>query len=200
VINALVAVEKKSRDVPSTPSVQFRELDSGGVTSFDLALAIAAAFVDGPNVYLHANRHAASSVPLAGEFGFLLRLLEVGQQTFNREAFYILAHWCALLAGGLLSSPAAADDVGDVERGREYAQQACASCHAVQLQDLESPVSEATPFKMVADKPEMTRLALRVFLQSPQPSMPNLMVEGEDADNVIAYILSLKGKDAARLR
>jgi hypothetical protein len=46
----------------------------------------------------------------------------------------------------------------------------------------------------------MTRLALKVFLQSPHASMPNLMVGGEDADNVIAYILSLKGKDAASLR
>jgi mono/diheme cytochrome c family protein len=106
----------------------------------------------------------------------------------------------ALLTGGLLANPAAADDVGDVERGRQYALQACASCHAVQLQDLDSPVGEATPFKTVADKPEMTRLALKVFLQSPHASMPNLMVGGEDADNVIAYILSLKGKDAASLR
>ena len=106
----------------------------------------------------------------------------------------------ALLTGGLLSNPAAADEPGNAERGRAYALQNCAGCHAVQLQDLESPVGEATPFKMVADKPEMTRLALRVFLQSPHASMPNLMVGGEDADNVIAYILSLKGKDAASLR
>ena len=46
----------------------------------------------------------------------------------------------------------------------------------------------------------MTSLALKVFLQSPYPSMPNLMVEGEDAENAIGYILSLKGKDAASLR
>ena len=106
----------------------------------------------------------------------------------------------ALLAGGLLSNQSVADEPGNADRGRKYALQMCASCHAVQLQDLESPVGEATPFKTVADKPEMTRLALRVFLQSPHASMPNLMVEGEDADNVIAYILSLKGKDAASLR
>jgi mono/diheme cytochrome c family protein len=106
----------------------------------------------------------------------------------------------ALLVGGLLSNPSSADELGNADGGRTYALQTCASCHAVQLQELESPVAEATPFKMIADRPEMTRLALRVFLQSPHPSMPNLMVDGEDADNVIAYILSLKGKDAASLR
>ena len=106
----------------------------------------------------------------------------------------------ALLAGGLLSNQSVADEPGNAERGRKYALQTCASCHAVQLQEVELPVGEATPFKMIADRPEMTSLALKVFLQSPHPSMPNLMVEGEDADNVIAYILSLKGKDAASLR
>lgn len=106
----------------------------------------------------------------------------------------------ALVAGGLLSNAAAGEEPGNAGRGREYAVENCAQCHAVLLQDLESPVGEATPFKTVADKPEMTRLALRVFLQSPHASMPNLMVEGEDADNVIAYILSLKGKDEASLR
>lgn len=106
----------------------------------------------------------------------------------------------ALLAGGLHAAPAASEEIGNAQRGSEYAQQVCASCHAVRLQDLESPVAEATPFKMIADKPEITRLALQVFLQSPHPTMPNLMVVGEDADNLIAYILSLKGKDAASLR
>ena len=46
----------------------------------------------------------------------------------------------------------------------------------------------------------MTRLALQVFLQSPHPTMPDLIVGAEDADNVIANILSLKGQDAANLR
>jgi mono/diheme cytochrome c family protein len=105
-----------------------------------------------------------------------------------------------LLAGGLLSNQSVADEPGNAEQGRVYALQNCAGCHAVRLEDLDSPVGEATPFKTVAGRPEMTRLALRVFLQSPHASMPNLMVEGEDADNVIAYILSLKGKDAASLR
>jgi len=106
----------------------------------------------------------------------------------------------ALLAGVLHAAPAASEEIGNAQRGREYAGQMCAGCHATSLEDLSSLVAEAPSFKMIADRPEMTRLALRVFLQTPHASMPNLMVEGEDADNVIAYILSLKGKDAASLR
>ena len=106
----------------------------------------------------------------------------------------------ALLAGALHVIPAASETIGNARRGSEYAEQVCASCHAVRLQDLESPVAEAMPFKMIADRPEMTRLALQVFLQSPHPTMPDLMLSAEDADNVIAYILSLKGQDAASLR
>jgi mono/diheme cytochrome c family protein len=106
----------------------------------------------------------------------------------------------SLLAGALHVIPAASETIGNVQRGSEYAQQVCASCHAVRLQDPESPIAEATPFKMIADRPEMTRLALQVFLQSPHPTMPDLMLSAEDADNVIAYILSLKSHDAAGLR
>ena len=105
-----------------------------------------------------------------------------------------------LLVGLLHVGTAEAEEIGNAQRGSEYAEKMCASCHAVRLQELESPVAEATPFKMIADKPEMTRLALKVFLQSPHPTMPDLMLSAEDADNVIAYILSLKHQDLASLR
>jgi hypothetical protein len=38
----------------------------------------------------------------------------------------------------------------------------------------------------------MRELVLRVWFQTPHPTMPNLSIRGEEADNVIAYILSLK--------
>lgn len=97
------------------------------------------------------------------------------------------------LAGHISAASAAEDHIGDARRGLEYAQATCARCHAVLFEDASSPVFDAPPFKTVADTPGITRLALSVFLQSPHPTMPNLIVEGEDADNLIAYILSLKG-------
>jgi hypothetical protein len=35
---------------------------------------------------------------------------------------------------------------------------------------------------------------LRVWLSSSHPTMPNIVVEPQDMDNVIAYILTLKDK------
>jgi len=97
------------------------------------------------------------------------------------------------LTGSIASASAAEDQIGDARRGLEYAQATCAGCHAVLYEDANSPVPDAPPFKTVADTPGITRTALSVFLQSPHPTMPNLIVAGEDADNLIAYILSLKG-------
>lgn len=101
-----------------------------------------------------------------------------------------LAAFAALLADGA----AAADGIGDARRGLEYAQSNCAACHAILYEDTNSTNPNSPPFKMVADTPGITRTALSVFLQSPHPTMPNLIVVGEDADNLIAYILSLKGE------
>jgi mono/diheme cytochrome c family protein len=98
-----------------------------------------------------------------------------------------------LLTAGPMAAPALSDEIGDVQRGLEYAQATCASCHGILYEDTASPEPASPTFKTVADTPGITRTALSVFLQSPHPTMPNLIVQGEDADNLIAYILSLKG-------
>lgn len=93
-----------------------------------------------------------------------------------------------------------ADGIGNPARGLEYAQAHCAGCHAILKDETESPNPDSPAFAAVAATPGITRTALSVFLQSPHPTMPNLIVEGEDADNLIAYILSLKvaGKTAPK--
>ena len=87
---------------------------------------------------------------------------------------------------------AKATTLGDPEAGRQYAQSRCASCHLIDAGGNTSPVDEATPFQAIADTDGMTRTALVVFFRSPHPTMPNLIVRGDDIDNTIAYILSLK--------
>lgn len=96
----------------------------------------------------------------------------------------------ALTAYGLTGH---ADGIGDRARGLEFAQTNCAGCHAILGEETVSPNPDSPAFKAVANTPGITRTALSVFLQSPHPTMPNLIVAGEDADNLIAYILSLKG-------
>jgi hypothetical protein len=41
----------------------------------------------------------------------------------------------------------------------------------------------------------VTGTALRVWMETSHPTMPNIVVEKQDMLNVIAYILSLKGRD-----
>jgi hypothetical protein len=38
----------------------------------------------------------------------------------------------------------------------------------------------------------MSEMALRVWFQSPHPSMPNLRLTEKQSDDLIAYIMSLK--------
>ncbi len=89
---------------------------------------------------------------------------------------------------------AAADPLGDPAKGKAYAANICASCHAIEPGEQASPVGEAPTFQNVADTPGITRTALIVFFRTPHRTMPNLVVQGDEADDVIAYILSLKVK------
>lgn len=87
-----------------------------------------------------------------------------------------------------------AEDFGDPYRGREFATKVCVECHGVLPEDITSPKLESPTFKVIANTPGITRIALTAWFQTPHPTMPNLIIEGEDLDNVISYILSLKDK------
>jgi len=91
---------------------------------------------------------------------------------------------------------AAADseEFGDARKGLAYAQKACAGCHAVQRGQTISPNPAAPTFKSAANTPGMTALALTVWLRTSHPTMPNLIIEPNDMDDVIAYIMSLREK------
>src|SRR5262245_51240610 len=82
-------------------------------------------------------------------------------------------------------------EIGDPQAGFEYAHATCAGCHAISEE--KSPNPKAPRFKDVANTPGMTPTALMVWLQSANhPTMPNIMIRGQELRNVAAYILSLK--------
>jgi len=91
-----------------------------------------------------------------------------------------------------LQRGAGADEVGDPARGMLYAQQNCASCHAVSAGEAQSPNPEAQAFYIVANTPGMTRIALTVWLHTPHPTMPNLIIDPERIDDLSAYLATLK--------
>src|ERR1035441_5273547 len=82
---------------------------------------------------------------------------------------------------------------GDPASGRQIATKRCSSCHRIQPL---TPSDKADPasFQSIADLPSTTGIFLNVFLLSNHRNMPEFMIEGDESNDVTAYILSLKRK------
>ena len=83
------------------------------------------------------------------------------------------------------------DSRGEPSWGRRLAAAWCADCHSIGP----GPSGQGNvgpEFVAIAKMPSTTALSLQVFLQSSHKEMPNLMLEPHDADDIVAYILSLK--------
>ena len=106
----------------------------------------------------------------------------------------MLPKFLALLTGlcCAVAIDASGQVLGDAQRGQAYSRVVCAECHSVERGQASSPNSNAPAFAAVATAPGMTELALRTWLQTPHPTMPNLLLKPDERDSVIAYILSLK--------
>lgn len=98
----------------------------------------------------------------------------------------------AALVVALGCGTALAAEPGDAARGLSYSKKFCAQCHGVEAKDPSSPNPNALTFKEYANRPGTTGTALQVWLQSPHPSMPELIVPIDDRVDLVAYILSLK--------
>jgi len=100
---------------------------------------------------------------------------------------------------GVLASVTAvqAQDIGDIRQGRNFAEDVCASCHAVQAgqSQTQSPLATAPSFEEIANTPGMTAAALNFWLTAQvHPTMPLLMLSSQQVKDVSAYILSLRAK------
>jgi mono/diheme cytochrome c family protein len=90
-----------------------------------------------------------------------------------------------------VSTSAMAQQAGDPGAGAAYAKQYCSKCHAIGDTQI-SPEPKAPRFKDIANTPGMIPAVLDVWLRRPHLYMPNIVVEADQIDNVIAYIMSLK--------
>ena len=88
--------------------------------------------------------------------------------------------------------PAQAEQIGSAEQGLTIARERCGSCHLVVKEDGRSTNEKAPTFARIANTPGMSSAALRSALNTSHSSMPNLIIKDEDADSIIAYILSLR--------
>lgn len=81
---------------------------------------------------------------------------------------------------------------GDPAAGLRLAATWCANCHQV-APGGPGPSSDAAPaFQAIARMPSTTSMALRAFLQTPHPNMPNYHLTREELDDLVAYLLSLQ--------
>ncbi len=103
---------------------------------------------------------------------------------------------CNVLATVLALMPgiAAAVELGDPKLGLAYARKHCAECHRVERRGAVSPSAIVPSFESIANKLGMTARALNVWMQSPHPTMPNLIIPIQERDNLISYIMSLRVK------
>lgn len=97
-----------------------------------------------------------------------------------------------LLPFALVAGPAIAQQQPMAGEGLRVARQWCAACHVVSP-DMPPPAADAAPsFPGVAARATTTETSLRVFLQTPHPSMPNWQLSRGELDAVVGYILSLR--------
>lgn len=92
-----------------------------------------------------------------------------------------------------LAGPAlAAGDRVDVSRGLTLARAWCAECHGVEAGEQTGAYETPPSFQSIARNPEVTETALKAFLQSTHPLMPQVKLNPDEIEELTAYILSLK--------
>jgi mono/diheme cytochrome c family protein len=93
---------------------------------------------------------------------------------------------CKLATTALVLIPGTAEavELGDPKLGLAYARRNCAGCHRVETGGAVSPSTIIPSFDR----------ALSVWMQTPHPTMPNLIIPTEERDNIISYVMSLRAK------
>lgn len=81
---------------------------------------------------------------------------------------------------------------GNPALGHAVARTWCANCHVVDAEQQVSTAAGEPSFQSIADKPSSTSAVLHGFLASSHPPMPDFQLSRQQADDVTAYIMSLK--------
>lgn len=89
---------------------------------------------------------------------------------------------------GLIVSPAMG---ADANHGAELAKRWCASCHVVSS-DQKQASADVLPFAAIAQRSDFNAEKLAFFLLDPHPKMPNYPLSRNEANDIAAYIGSLR--------
>src|SRR5579859_2522829 len=97
-----------------------------------------------------------------------------------------------ILAG--LPLGAAAQETGDPADGRHLAGTFCSNCHIITPTKQAVGSNHVPTFSAVANRPSTTPASLRKSMLRPHPQISNLQATPDELRDLIAYILSLRGK------
>jgi cytochrome c len=106
-------------------------------------------------------------------------------------ALALLLGAAALSAVRMHEASGAAPGADSISAGHRLAEAWCKTCHAIGS-DLSGAPRPGPDFVKVANMTSTTELALKVFLRTTHPSMPNIVLTPEQTDNLVTYILSLR--------
>ena len=104
-------------------------------------------------------------------------------------AIVLGAAFAAILA--TLQPVSAQSSRGDAASGRLYAINWCTECHSVEPETAGTG-RFAPDFTAIAKSPSTSGLSLKAFLRSDHLRMPNFALKSTEADDLVAYILSLR--------
>ena len=93
----------------------------------------------------------------------------------------------------LAVSPAMAQPPADLEVGRAIAEEHCAACHAIGLDD-DSPMAEAPEFRTLHENYPVTHLAeaLAEGIMVGHPEMPVFVLDPAQIESFLAYLHTLE--------
>ena len=98
----------------------------------------------------------------------------------------------AILFGTMFAaSLCVAAHAADTAHGKQLAQTWCAECHVVAAGQSRAS-ADVPPFNEIAKRPGFDSGRLALFLLEPHPKMPNMALSRRDADDIAAYIATLK--------
>ena len=109
-----------------------------------------------------------------------------------RAAILALSLLASAMPGSWLPK-ANAQDIGNVEAGRQLSERWCSSCHVVGPATAQGTSNGAPTFAAVARMTSTTPMSLRAFLLTPHARMPDLHLSQDEIDSITAYILSMRG-------
>ena len=98
----------------------------------------------------------------------------------------LIATAAAVLVCGTMPSYSA-----DVRHGMELSKRWCSSCHLV-APDQQRAHADAPPFATIAKVPDFDAKILAYFVLAPHPKMPDMSLSRSEADDIAAYIATLK--------